>query len=360
MSNIEDSHAGSSKTGNRDAVAIDLFCGAGGLSLGLKDAGIRVVAGYDVDPACQYPYEQNIRADFVLKDVRSVTGAELNRRWPQGCIRVLAGCAPCQPFSPYRKGIDTSDDDDWPLLREFARLVRTTKPHYVTMENVPRLQSNRIFAEFVRNLREFGYTVAWNVRDAQAFGVPQIRRRLVLIAARGQRYVEVPCQTVEDEARLTVRDAISHLAPLKAGAASDTDPIHVARGMSPMNLRRIRASKPGGTWLDWPSELRAPCHRRATGHSYKNVYARMDWDSPSPTITTLSHSFGSGRFGHPEQDRALSLREAAILQGFPDDYEFVPEHQAPKRATLGRLIGNAVPPPIGRMIGHAILTSVRI
>lgn len=343
----------------RTVSAIDLFCGAGGLSLGLKQAGVDVVAGYDIDLACKYPYEQNIGAAFVRKDVRKVTGAELNRHWVKGSIRVLAGCAPCQPFSPYRGGRDTSKEDEWPLLREFARLVRTTRPHFVTMENVPRLRTAAIFTEFVNALEGEGYAVQWRVHDAHAHGVPQSRRRLVLVASRGRFHVTVPHQTVAKDDRPTVRAAIGGLPAIESGAVCPDDPVHVSRALSPTNLRRVRASTPGGTWRDWPEALRAPCHRRATGSSFGNVYARMDWDGPSPTITTLSHSFGSGRFGHPEQDRALSLRESAVLQGFPADYGFVSDGESVKLKILGRLIGNAVPPPIGRMIGEALCEAVR-
>ena len=159
--------------------AIDLFCGTGGLSLGLKQGGVRVVAGIDNAASCAYPYEENIKAKFVRKSVREVTGDELKRLWGRSSVRLLAGCAPCQPFSSQRRGVDTSQEQSWPLLLEFGRLVRETTPDYVTMENVPRLQKSEVFEEFVSILRETGYQVAHSVLFGPDYGLPQRRRRLV-------------------------------------------------------------------------------------------------------------------------------------------------------------------------------------
>jgi DNA (cytosine-5)-methyltransferase 1 len=137
------------------------------------------------------------------------------------------------------------------------------------------------------------------------------------------------------------------------------DPLHKARRLSELNLERIRKSKPGGTWNDWPVALRAPCHQSDSGASYKSVYARMTWDAPSPTMTTQCFNFGTGRFGHPEQDRAISLREAAILQSFPQDYQFVPPDAEVHFSTVGRMIGNAVPPKLGEMVGRVVLAHIQ-
>jgi DNA (cytosine-5)-methyltransferase 1 len=151
-----------------------------------------------------------------------------------------------------------------------------------------------------------------------------------------------------------VRDEIGGLPKLKSGAADPDDPLHRTRDLSEINLKRIRASVPGGTWEQWPEDLRSPCHRKKSGATFRNVYARMEWDKPAPTITTLSYNFGTGRFGHPEQDRGLSLREAAMLQGFPSTYRFVAEDDPVYFNPLGRLIGNAVPPPLGKAVGEAV------
>lgn len=344
-------------TGTKQVAAIDLFCGAGGLSQGLKQAGIKIVAGIDLDLKCQYPFESNIGAGFFGQDIRSVTAAQLNRLWGPGTIRVLAGCAPCQPFSSHRRGKDTSSEKSWSLLDEFARLAKATRPHVVTMENVPRVVSAHVFQEFVDELSGEGYEVHYCSCYGPAFGLPQHRRRLVLIASRIGR-IDVPKGDRSAGNYLSVRDAIYGLRPIKHGTADPHDPLHASRSLADINYRRIRASAPGGTWEDWPMELRSPCHQRPSGATFRNVYARMVWDEPAPTITTLAHNFGTGRFGHPEQDRAISLREAAILQSFPASYRFVKPGSKVEFAYLGRLIGNAVPPVLGHAVGAAIKAHV--
>jgi DNA (cytosine-5)-methyltransferase 1 len=337
--------------------AIDLFCGVGGLSHGLQEAGVPVVAGIDVDPACRYPFESNIDGAFLDLDIRKVTAAHLTRLWPEGCVRVLAGCAPCQPFSPHRRGKDTSAEGEWALLSEFERLVLETLPEIVTMENVPRVGSTEVFTQFVAALRDAGYHVSWRSCRGVDYGLPQSRRRLVLIASL-LGTIEVPAGPLGGAAPRTVRDAIEDLPAIESGGSDPDDPLHASRGLSPINMKRMRASKPGGTWEDWPEDLRAPCHRRKSGATFRNVYARMEWDKPSPTITTLAHNFGTGRFGHPDQDRPISLREASLLQGFPRRYRFVRDGERVFFDRIGRLIGNAVPPPLGRAVGAAIVKHV--
>ena len=348
-----------SRPDHSQVAAIDLFCGAGGLSFGLLSAGINVMAGFDVDGACRYPFEENITgAMFMDRDVRTLSADELNDLWPEGSIRALAGCAPCQPFSPYRRGTRTFTDERWPLLREFTRLVRDTRPEFVTTENVPPLAGTSVFREFVRVLEDLGYSIDSRSRSCLDYGLPQSRRRLVLVASLlGE--ITIPEGPLRGLAPKTVGDTIRVLPPIVAGGIDNEDPLHRSRKLEPINLARIQASAPGGTWLDWPEELRSPCHRRSSGASFKNVYARMEWDKPSPTLTTHFHNFGTGRFGHPEQDRAISVREAAMLQGFPRDYRFVEPGQKVHFTTLGRLIGNAVPPPLGQAIGEAMLDQAK-
>ena len=337
--------------------AIDLFCGAGGLSLGLKQAGIEVIAGIDLDPACQYPYEHNLRAKFLLRDVGDVTGKHLQELWPEGKIRLLAGCAPCQPFSSHSRGANTRGEDNWDLLSHFARLVEETKPEFVTMENVTRLGKMEVFEDFVAKLEELKYTVDYGTLYGPEFGLPLERRRLVLVASRvGQ--ISLPTGDKDKKKFKTVKKAIGKLPKLKHGESDPTDLLHTARRLTPINEKRMKASRPGGTWKDWPEELLAPCHRKASGASFQAFYGRMTWDAPSPTITTQSYNFGTGRFGHPEQDRSLTLREAAMLQGFPRSYRFVKESERPSMQAVGRLIGNAVPPAFARAVGRAFLRAV--
>lgn len=342
---------------NVRVTAIDLFCGVGGLSKGLQDAGIVIAGGFDLDPKCKYPFETNIGAEFFEQDVLTVTAGQLRKLWEPGSIRLLAGCAPCQPFSPHRRGADTSTEDQWSLLDEFGRLVRQTTPEIVTMENVTRIGKAKVFDAFLETLNDAGYEVTYRSCYGPAYGLPQHRRRLVLIASR-IGLIEVPTGARTSDNYPTVRSAIGTLRPIGHGQSDSADPLHKSRTLTSVNLKRIRASRPGGTWHDWPDDLRSPCHRRETGATFRSVYARMEWDQPSPTITTMSHNYGTGRFGHPEQDRAITLREAAILQGFPPDYRFVRPDEPVEFAPLGRLIGNAVPPVLGQAIGQAILQHV--
>lgn len=338
--------------------AIDLFCGAGGLSLGLQSAGIKIAAGIDLDPSCAYPYERNLKAKFIRKDISEVGGDELMRLWHAGSVRLLAGCAPCQPFSSHRRGADTSKEDNWNLLDHFARLIRETSPELVTMENVNGLGKTQVFKRFVELLRTLGYAVDHGSVYGPSFGLPQERRRLVLVASRIGA-VQVPKGHLAKEKFKSVRTAIGGLPALKDGDGDPRDPMHTARSLSPTNLKRMKASTPGGSWADWPKELRSKCHTKASGSSFKSFYGRMLWDEPSPTITTQAFNFGTGRFGHPEQNRSLTLREAAILQGFPRRYQFVPKNVRPSMQTVGRLIGNAVPPPFGKAVAKAFISSLK-
>ena len=184
----------------------------------------------------------------------------------------------------------------------------------------------------------------------------QSRKRLVLIASRIGP-IAVPISSGSGRSP-TVREAIAKLPTLEAGEGSLDDPLHVASRLSPVNLKRMRASKPGGTWRDWPKKLRAKCHQRQTGSTYPSVYGRMSWDKPSPTVTTQCFGYGNGRFGHPAQDRAITLREAAILQSFPPTYSFLPYGIDVSFARIGMLIGNAVPPKLGEAIGTAVRAKI--
>jgi len=337
---------------------VDLFCGVGGLSCGLAAQGVRVVAGIDVDPACQYPYEANHEgAKFLLRDIATVSGEDLNALWSPGVVRLLAGCAPCQPFSSYANTA-TVDKAKWRLLREFARLVDESQPDLVTMENVPRLQQAQPFKVFLRALKRGGYQVDYAVVNAADYGAPQQRKRLVLVASR-LGTVAVPEPTHKGpENWVTVRKAVGHLNKLKDGQSCNSDPLHIASTLSELNRARIRASKPGGTWRDWPDHLVAACHQRDSGKHSAGVYGRMEWDKPAPTMTTLCNGYGNGRFGHPEQHRGISLREAAIFQSFPETYRFTREDDKVAIRTVARLIGNAVPPKLGEAVARALYASV--
>lgn len=334
-------------------VAVDLFCGASGLSLGLKDAGITIAAGIDLDPACAFPFEENVKAPFILKDISALTAKSVGKLFAGAPVRLLAGCAPCQPFSGYttkRRDID----DRWQLLLEFLRTVIQVRPEIVTLENVPRLTHLPLWAQFVQKLEAEGYHVAWGVLNAADYGVPQTRKRVVLLASL---YGPIALPGPKGGA-MTVREAIGRLRPIPAGVRSDPDPLHRSRVLTEINLERIRASRQAGTWREWPSNMRVDCHRLEKGRTYPSVYGRMSWDQPSPTITTQFYGFGNGRFGHPDQDRAISLREGALLQSFPEDFVFDAPDRRVNFRSIGRLIGNAVPPKLGQAIGEAICNHV--
>ncbi|QIB51797.1 DNA cytosine methyltransferase [Pseudomonas sp. OIL-1] len=335
--------------------AVDLFCGAGGLTAGLRNANVQVQAGYDNDSNCKFAYEHNNEATFNCKDVENVTGEELLKHYRPGRVKLLAGCAPCQPFSTYNQGRDTTTDKKWPLLNAFSRLIREVQPELVTMENVPDVTKHAVYDDFVANLREQGYEV-WAQRvECVKYGLPQQRKRHVLLASK-LGPIELIAPTHEGK-YVTVKEIIGKLPPLGAGESDPNDDLHRAATLSPLNLKRIKHSVPGGTWKSWPPELIANCHRKASGSTYPSVYGRMRNDAPSPTMTTLCYGFGNGRFGHPEQHRAISLREAALLQSFPADYKFMEGKRISFKA-IGRMIGNAVPVRLGEIIGLSIKAHV--
>lgn len=341
--------------GTSTVKAVDLFCGAGGLTHGLLNSGIDVEAGFDLDEDCRYPYEFNNRAEFRECNVAEIDLDEITRYLVGGQYTLIAGCPPCQPFSTYSQSHrKKGEGEGWRLVKEFGRIIEIVQPDLVVMENVPQLCRHPVFAELLGHLSK--YYVEWSVVEAVRWGVPQTRKRLVLIASKlGPEGLSL----VSDyHLRRTVRDAIYDLPALKAGEVDSNDPLHTASRLSAKNLERIRHSKPGGTWRDWPISLQSSCHQRDSGATYSSVYGRMTWDEPSPTITTQCFGYGNGRFGHPSQDRAISLREAAILQTFPEEYEFVAPGEKVRFGVLGRLIGNAVPVRLGEVIGGTLMKHI--
>ena len=337
-------------------VAVDLFCGVGGLTYGLTKAGIDVRLGVDLDPVCQFPMEANNATTFLEADVAELMPSDVFAAFGDAKLTLMAGCAPCQPFSSYSQSARReTPHEDWELLSSFSSLVLAVHPTLVTMENVPPLRKQKIFKNFVVALTDAGYHVDFAVVDGRNISLPQRRQRLVLVAST------LGPITIPDanKPRVTVRDAIADLPPITAGMTDLSDPLHTSSSLSELNLVRIRHSKPGGTWRDWPKELVSACHTRKTGATYPSVYGRMEWDQPAPTITTQCYGFGNGRFGHPEQDRAISLREAAMIQSFPKDYAFIPDGIPINFSTLGRMIGNAVPVVLGEYIGEVLVNHVR-
>lgn len=336
-----------------NASVVDLFCGAGGLSYGFKSEAFKLAAGIDIDETCRFPYEANNDAPFLRKDVGNLTAKEIEDLFIPGTKRVLVGCAPCQPFSTYNQ---KNEDPNWKLLHAFGDIIESSLPDIVSMENVPRLLAFRggaVFNAFVARLRAADYHVVWDVLYGPDFGLAQTRSRLVLLASR-LGPIAMPTPSHDATTHRTVREEIGELPSLGHGDVDDRDPLHRASRLSETNAHRIAASRPGGTWRDWDQTLIADCHKVPSGKGYSSVYGRMSWSAPSPTITTQFYGFGNGRFGHPEQNRALTLREGALLQGFPHDYQFVAPGERVHFKRVGRLIGNAVPVKLASAIARAV------
>lgn len=341
--------------------AVDLFCGVGGLTTGLTSAGVDVRLGVDIDGDCAHPIIANTEAAFLAADVAELDAVKIRQALRGGEVKLLAGCAPCQPFSTYSRSAKREEGyrwgrggaNDWRLVERFGELVEAVEPDLVTMENVPPLAHQAVFETLLRKL--YGYSVDYRVVQCTTVGLPQTRKRLVLLASK-LGPIAIPGFNT---ARTTVRSTIGSLPPIPAGGVDPNDRLHRASRLSKTNLSRIKASVPGGTWRDWPEALRATCHVKDSGATYPSVYGRMEWDTPAPTITTQCFGYGNGRFGHPSQDRAISLREAALLQGFPPNYSFLPEDESVSFSRLGRLIGNAVPVTLGKAIGDILVEHVK-
>lgn len=340
---------------------VDLFCGIGGLSYGMRSKGFKILAGFDLDRTCKYAYETNNEAKFIFKDIRSVHKEDIISFYSKKSIKVLAGCAPCQPFSSYAFKNKNKDKDKYNLLYEFGRLVKDVQPDIVTMENVPAIASFKlksVLGDFVKTLEMEGYHVSYQVVYCPNYGIPQTRKRLVLLASRFGEIELIP-PTHKKNNYVTVRDVIGHLPPLQAGEQCATDTLHRCRTLSPLNMRRLMATPYGGSWKDWPEELLLECHKKEGGKSFGSVYGRMTWEEPAPTMTTLCTGIGNGRFGHPVQNRAISAREAALFQTFPITYKFFPNELEVSLVKASRYIGNAVPPRLGEIIAESIKQHIR-
>lgn len=334
-------------------VAVDLFSGPGGLTLGAKQAGFGVHAAVELDPNCWATYEQNHPEVTLLKrDISSVSGSELLHLTPDSRIDLLMGCAPCQGFCSLTAK-RAAEDPRNKLILEFGRIVEEARPQAVFMENVPGLMTRgrKLFDRFITGLRNLGYNVAWDVVQMADYGIPQTRRRLILFAGLGF----VPLLPERSHSRSgsnglpcwrSVRDALSSPlgAPRRVAAVHSTSPNehqwHVVRNLQPQTLARLKSASAGGSRLELPAELLPSCHS-AGYDGFRNVYTRMSWDKPSPTITAGCVTPAKGRFGHPDRRRTtISVREAAILQTFPVDYRF----ETTKIDSACQMIGNAVPP----------------
>lgn len=336
--------------------AVDLFCGIGGMTHGLIRSGIEVKAGFDIDPSCRYAYEtNNPQASFIESDIRRINSSDIVPFYADAATTALVGCAPCQPYSSHNRRLGSQGGNDSPLVREFCRLVLETSPDIVSMENVPGLRKHGAFRDFVSELKGLKYSVACDVLYCADYGIPQKRRRLILLASRiGDISLPPPTNT-----RMTVADFLVDMPNLDAGERHSEDPAHVTLPLTPKNRRRIQQSRPGSTWRDWDDQDISNCHKRSY---FPASYGRMRWDALAPTITTQFCYYSTGRFGHPQQDRTISIREGALLQTFPKDYSLARRCDPVSVSQLARHIGNAVPVTLAQAIGQSILkaSSVRM
>lgn len=344
----------------KDFAVVDLFCGVGGLTHGFVKEGFTVSAGVDFDETCGYAYEANNNSKFVYKDITGLTAEDLNHLFPNGKRKILVGCAPCQPFSIFNYKNNNNaqkqrEDTKWKLLYSFADLIEMTKPEIVSMENVPQLKNfnrGKVLRDFINRLESSGYHVTHEIHNAQDYGVPQRRKRLVLFASKHTKF-EMTSPTHKDN-YVTVRQTIGQLPEIEDGQHCKSDFLHYARKLQNLSRKRIRATPEGGSWLDWEEELMLECHKKGGGQMYRSVYGRMSWDDVAPTLTTYCTGLNNGRFGHPQQDRAISIREAALLQSFPPNYKLLKYESDFKLQTLARHIGNAVPVKLGQAIARSI------
>jgi len=348
-----------------DFTTVDLFCGIGGLTHGFIKERITVSAGVDFDSTCKYAYETNNNTKFIHKDVTKLTTEELNGLFSKNKRKILVGCAPCQPFSIFNYKNNNNikkqaEDEKWRLLYSFADLIEATQPEIVSMENVPQLRNfngGKVLNDFVERLERNNYKVSYDIYNAQDFGVPQRRKRLILLASKHSKIELI--QPTHENNYVTVQQAIGHLPAIKDGEHSKDDFLHYARKLTDINKKRIKATPEGGSWKDWDESLLLECHKKEGGQMYKSVYGRMSRYDVAPTMTTYCIGLNNGRFGHFQQDRAISLREAAILQSFPEDYDLIDPDTTFNMQVLARQIGNAVPVGLGKAIARSITEHIR-
>jgi len=348
--------------------AIDVFGGCGGSGIGFRRVGFDILAAIENDPYAAKSYERNIGVEPIVRDVCDVTGRELLKETglARGELTALIGCPPCQGFTSHRRDTARGRDPRNVLLGEYVRLVRALRPQFVVFENVPGLvkgPSRWRFEIAVRELRALGYELTYEVVQSADYGVPQFRKRLLVIGA--SEYVPVLPEPTHGDPEsksvrrgerkrwVTVRDAIGGLRRLRSGEADPKDALHVARNHSDLNLRRLREiPHDGGSRDSLPAELVLACHKDHEGHY--DVYGRMSWDRPAPTLTSGCTNITRGRFAHPVQDRAITVREALLLQGFPK-YAWLAggiEEQSLQ-------VGNAVPPPLAAAAARAVRAALR-
>lgn len=337
-------------------IAIDLFCGAGGLSLGLREAGFQIAAAVDNDPVAIRTYNANIGSHVFSSPIEEISAFDLLTKagLSPGECTLLAGGPPCQGFSLQRRG--SRKDPRNALVLEFLRMIEEIRPRFFLMENVAGLLTKHgspFLREFSLRTSRLDYLIHVATLDAVDFGVPQIRKRAFLIGEHAPNFISrFKMPEGLQEAPRTVRDAIGDLpSPPENGTCHPHVPNHYREArLAPINIERIRFVPPGGGREHLPDNLQLACHVNNPTHRHKDVYGRLAWDQPSVTLTARFDSFTRGRFAHPIENRSLTIREGARIQSFPDSFIF-----EGNREDGARQVGNAVPPLLARHLGETIL-----
>jgi DNA (cytosine-5)-methyltransferase 1 len=346
--------------------ALDLFSGAGGLTVGLKRAGFRVVAALDVDSEATKTYSANHRRTILFnRDIRDVAGKDILRASGVDHIDLIAGCPPCQGFSSLTSKYKRGDPRDR-LLLEMGRLIKELRPAIVMMENVPGLSNKGILvlSQFVRDLKSLGYEVTYAILQVADYGVPQTRRRLVLLAGK---HFRIPLPTATHSADPVKHSGLKAWKTLADVLKQSKSPVtlsfarknggprkfnwHVVRDLTPISIARLKALSEGSDRRDLPEHLRPTCHKDSD-EGFQNVYGRLSWNQTPPTITGGCTTPCKGRFGHPAELRTLSVREAAAIQTFPREYVFATDFMD----AACDLVGNALPCDFAYAISRACLT----
>ena len=347
-------------TKNTKLKAVDFFCSGGGMSCGMQQAGIDVIAGIDFDPECKETYENNIKgAKYILADVSTLKeeqlAMEVNIKKNDDNL-IFIGCSPCQYWTIIRTTKNKSKKSK-DLLHDFHRFIKYYNPGYIVVENVPGILAKKKESgldRFIDDLKERGYTVHYEVVRLNEYGVPETRRRFSLIA---NRVTDKEIFPKSDKNNPVVSDYIgikNGFQKIKAGNKDPTVFMHTTAGLSDKNLERLKLTpKNGGSRKSWAdTDLQLEAYKKKNMNiSFNDTYGRMSWNKPAPTITTRFFSISNGRFAHPDEDRPISLREGATLQTFPKNYKFIGK----SLASIARMIGNAVPPLYAKKLGMTIV-----
>ena len=355
---------------HKNIAAFDFFCGCAGTSRGFQNAGIDIAFALDIDPDVKSTFTLNFpEAIFCHKSITKLTASDLQPAIDKhkDSYLLFCGCAPCQPFTKQNTESPKRDKRK-SLLTQFGIIIEEFKPDFVFVENVPGLQKvpkhkSGPFPKFKKLLTKLGYHITYGVVAAQDYGAPQLRRRFVLLASKHCE-INIPAPTHgkdRDNPYKTVRDAIDDLPAIAAGEEYKEPDVlnHRAAKLSALNMTRIKASDPdGGGRNNWPKKLWPECYTRTnengeTHSGHTDCYGRLWWDKPATGLTTRCISYSNGRFGHPEQNRAISVREAARLQGFDDDFEFTGNLNS-----MAKQIGNAVPVDLAYAMGSHFMKHI--